>query len=68
MAGPLRHLGELAKAQARRRSAARDDGQAVAELEAHPLGLPAGLEVELLGVSGYPLTHENRTQFVDPYL
>lgn len=68
MAGPLRHLGELAKAQARRRSAARDDAQAVAELEARPLGLPAGLEVEWLGVSGYRLTHEGHTLFVDPYL
>ena len=68
MAGPLRHLGELAKARARRRSAAREDGQAAAELEACPLGLPAGLEVEWLGVSGYRLTCEGHTLFVDPYL
>jgi L-ascorbate metabolism protein UlaG (beta-lactamase superfamily) len=68
MASPLRHLGELARAQARRRTAARDDGQALAELEARPLALPAGLEVEWLGVSGYRLSCEGQTLFVDPYL
>jgi L-ascorbate metabolism protein UlaG (beta-lactamase superfamily) len=68
MAGPLRHLGELAKAQARRRTATRDDGQALAELEARPLKLPAGLEIEWLGVSGYRLSCEGKTLFVDPYL
>ncbi|HVY96253.1 MAG TPA: MBL fold metallo-hydrolase [Solirubrobacterales bacterium] len=68
MAGPLRHLGELARARARARAAARDDGQALAELEARPLQLPAGLEIEWLGVSGYRLTHEGHTLFVDPYL
>jgi L-ascorbate metabolism protein UlaG (beta-lactamase superfamily) len=64
----LRHLGELAKARARRRSTERDDTQALAELERRPLELPAGLEIEWLGVSGYRLTHEGRTLFVDPYL
>ena len=68
MAGPLRHLGELARARATRRSSERADGQALAELEARPLALPAGLEVEWLGVSGYRLTYEGRTLFVDPYL
>ena len=68
MASPLRHLGELAKARATRRSSERADGQALAELEARPLALPAGLEVEWLGVSGYRLTCEGRTLFVDPYL
>ena len=68
MLEPLRHLGELAKARARRRSSARADSQALAELEARPLRLPAGLEVEWLGVSGYRLTYEGRTLFVDPYL
>lgn len=68
MAGPLRHLGELAKARATRRSAVRADGEALRELEARPLTLPTGLEVEWLGVSGYRLTHEGHTLFVDPYL
>ncbi|MET0558604.1 MAG: MBL fold metallo-hydrolase [Solirubrobacterales bacterium] len=68
MASPVRHLGELARAQARRRTAARDDGQALAELEARPLELPRGLELEWLGVSGYRLSYEGQTLFVDPYL
>ena len=68
MASPLRHLGELAKARATRRSSERDDGQALAELEARPLALPAGLEIEWLGVSGYRLTYEGQTLFIDPYL
>src|SRR4051794_26773093 len=68
MAGPLRHLGDLAKARVTRRSAAREDGQALGELEARPLELPAGLEVEWLGVSGYRISFEGQTLFVDPYL
>ena len=38
------------------------------ELEAKPLQLPAGLEVEWLGVSGYRLSVEGHTLFIDPYL
>jgi L-ascorbate metabolism protein UlaG (beta-lactamase superfamily) len=68
VAGPLRHLGELARARATRRSAQREDGQAAVELEARPLDLPAGLEVEWLGVSGYRMSFEGKTIFVDPYL
>jgi L-ascorbate metabolism protein UlaG (beta-lactamase superfamily) len=65
---PLRHLGELAAAPLRRRTSARADGEALRELEARPLALPAGLEVEWLGVSGYRLTYEGQTLFIDPYL
>jgi len=66
---PLRHIGELAKARAARSSRERADGQALAELEAPGLaGLPAGLEVEWLGVSGYRITYEGKTIFIDPYL
>jgi len=68
MASPLRHLGELARARATRRSAERDDGQALSELERRPLQLPDGLEVEWLGVSGYRISFEGQTLFVDPYL
>jgi L-ascorbate metabolism protein UlaG (beta-lactamase superfamily) len=45
-----------------------DDLQALRELEAVPLDLPAGLEVEWLGVSGYRLTYEGVSIFVDPYV
>jgi L-ascorbate metabolism protein UlaG (beta-lactamase superfamily) len=68
VAGPLRHLGELAKARATRRADERADGQALGELEARPLALPAGLELEWLGVSGYRISCEGQTLFVDPYL
>ncbi|HWB68721.1 MAG TPA: MBL fold metallo-hydrolase [Solirubrobacterales bacterium] len=68
MTGPLGHLGELAKARVRRRASEREDGQALSELQARPLSLPAGLEVEWLGVSGYRLTCEGHTLFIDPYL
>jgi L-ascorbate metabolism protein UlaG (beta-lactamase superfamily) len=65
---PLRHIGELAKARATKRSAERDDAQSLSELEHRMLEFPDGLEVEWLGVSGYRLNHEGRTLFVDPYL
>ncbi len=68
MAGPLRHLGELARARATRSAARREDGQALGELEKGRLELPAGLEVEWLGVSGYRLSAEGKTLFVDPYV
>jgi len=68
MAGPIRHLGELARARATRRSSEAADRQQLAELEARPLQLPPGLEVEWLGVSGYRLSYEGKTLFIDPYL
>lgn len=68
MAGPIRHLGDLAKARLTRASAQREDGQALAELEGCALQLPEALEVEWLGVSGYRLSAEGKTLFVDPYL
>lgn len=68
MGGPLRHLGELAKARATRRSSERADSQALAELERRPPLLPPGLELEWLGVSGYRLSFEGQTLFIDPYL
>lgn len=68
MAGPLKHLGDLAKARLGRVTAQREDGQALDELEARALRLPEGLELEWLGVSGYRLSAEGKTLFVDPYL
>ena len=67
MLGPLRHVGEIARAAATRRSRERDDAEALRELEAAPLELPTDLDVEWLGVSGYRLSYEGRTLFVDPY-
>jgi len=45
-----------------------DDVQALPELEAVPLELPPGLEVSWLGVSGYRLTYEGVSVFIDPYV
>src|SRR3954451_1184927 len=47
---------------------AADDAQALHELEAVPLDLPPGLEVAWLGVSGYRLTYEGVSLFIDPYV
>ncbi len=49
-------------------SASRDDADALRGLEAVALGLPAGLELEWLGVSGYRMTYEGVTLFIDPYV
>ena len=45
-----------------------DDTAAVRELERVPLELPAGLEIEWLGVSGYRLGYEGVSVFIDPYV
>ena len=68
MSGPLRHLSELARARLTRAATQREDGQVLSELEAKPLQLPERLEVEWLGVSGYRISAEGKTLFVDPYL
>jgi L-ascorbate metabolism protein UlaG (beta-lactamase superfamily) len=68
MSGPLGHLRDLGRARLGRRVAQREDAQVLGELEAKPLELPAGLEVEWLGVSGYRMSFEGQTIFVDHYL
>ncbi|MGH2975323.1 MAG: MBL fold metallo-hydrolase [Solirubrobacterales bacterium] len=68
MSGPLGHLRDLGRARLGRRTAQREDAQVLGELEASALELPAGLEVEWLGVSGYRMSFEGQTLFVDPYL
>ncbi|MCW3047931.1 MAG: hypothetical protein JWO74_2215 [Solirubrobacterales bacterium] len=45
-----------------------DDAQAARELERIPLDLPTGLDVRWLGVSGYRLTYEGVSIFIDPYV
>lgn len=68
MLRPVRHAAGLLRSAATRRSRLREDAQALAELEARTPDLPAGLEIEWLGVSGYRLTYEGRTLYIDPYL
>jgi L-ascorbate metabolism protein UlaG (beta-lactamase superfamily) len=48
--------------------AATEDAQALRELEAVRLDLPAGLQVTWLGVSGYCLTYDDVSVFIDPYV
>jgi L-ascorbate metabolism protein UlaG (beta-lactamase superfamily) len=45
-----------------------DDAQAARELERIPLDLPPGFEIRWLGVSGYRLTCEGVSIFIDPYV
>jgi L-ascorbate metabolism protein UlaG (beta-lactamase superfamily) len=52
---------------ARRESREQDDAEVQRELERRRPSLPAGLEVEWLGVAGYRLTHEEHTLLIDPY-
>lgn len=49
-------------------AATADDAAALGALERVPLALPPGLEVAWLGVSGYRLTYEGVSLFVDPYV
>jgi L-ascorbate metabolism protein UlaG (beta-lactamase superfamily) len=44
-----------------------EDLAVLAELESRPFALPAGLEIEWLGVSGYRIACEGRSLYVDPY-
>jgi L-ascorbate metabolism protein UlaG (beta-lactamase superfamily) len=44
------------------------DASAARALEAAPVGLPEGLEIVWLGVSGYRLTYQGVSLFVDPYV
>ncbi len=46
----------------------REDAAALHELEGGGLALPPGLELEWLGVSGYRITYEGQTLYVDPYV
>ena len=68
MPHPLRHLGEIARSAATRGRQQRDDASALRDLEAGDLDIPAGLEIEWLGVSGYRLSFEGRDLYIDPYV
>jgi L-ascorbate metabolism protein UlaG (beta-lactamase superfamily) len=63
-----RHLAELARASVRKGEREQEDMQALHGLESADAGLPAGLEIEWLGVSGYRLTCEGQTLYIDPYV
>ena len=66
MPGPLRHIGELARARATKRSSERDDDQALAELEARPSACRTGSRSNGSGVSGYRLSYEGQDDLRRP--
>ncbi|MDX6660725.1 MAG: hypothetical protein QOJ55_1547 [Solirubrobacteraceae bacterium] len=68
MFGPVRHVAALAQSAATRRSRARDDTEALRELESCTVELPAGLSVQWLGVSGYRLDSDGHSLYIDPYV
>lgn len=45
-----------------------DAFQTLREIERNDLGLPSGLDLEWLGVSGYRMTYAGSTIFIDPYV
>jgi L-ascorbate metabolism protein UlaG (beta-lactamase superfamily) len=61
-------VADLVRYQANKSSHERADRAALHELETVPLELPAGLEIEWLGVAGYRLTYQNHTLLLDPFV
>jgi L-ascorbate metabolism protein UlaG (beta-lactamase superfamily) len=61
-------LADFARFVAVRGSQERHDAEALRDLEAAGVALAKGLEVEWLGVSGYRMTFEQHTLFIDPYV
>lgn len=72
MASPVHHLVEMVKRIPTRAESNRASADAATELEARSGvltdALPAGLEIEWLGVSGYRLAYEGSEIFIDPYV
>ena len=68
MLTPLRHLAEIVSYRATRERHARDDEQALGELERRAVELPRGVGLEWLGVSGYRISFEGVSIYVDPYV
>jgi L-ascorbate metabolism protein UlaG (beta-lactamase superfamily) len=66
--GAARHLAGLGRSAVTKRRQERDDAAALRVFEASALELPPGLEIEWLGVSGYRLTFEGQTLYIDPYV
>jgi|SRR5436305_7810495 len=68
MLGPARQVADFARFVVRRGAQEQADAEARTELERRPLPVPAGFELEWLGVSGYRMTYEGQTLLVDPYV
>jgi L-ascorbate metabolism protein UlaG (beta-lactamase superfamily) len=68
VAGVISHLSSFARFAAQRRSREAADASVMHDLSRAALGLPAGLQLQWLGVAGYRLTYQGHTLYVDPYL
>src|SRR5947209_4523555 len=68
MLAPARYIADFARFTVRRPVQEEHDRQALRELETRSLGLPAGLELGWLGVSGYRIAYQGQVLVVDPYL
>jgi L-ascorbate metabolism protein UlaG (beta-lactamase superfamily) len=71
MGGLAGHFASLGRFVVQHKGRAAADATALVDLStaaANTLDLPAGLELEWLGVAGYRLTCEGRTIYIDPYL
>src|SRR6202011_3450901 len=68
MLAPGRYIADLARFAVRKGAQERHDTDALSELEARPVQLPPGLELEWLGGSGYRMAYEGNTLLIDPYV
>lgn len=67
MLAPARYIADFGRFLVQREAQETDDAQALAELEAKAPGLPSGLELQWLGVSGFRMDYEGQTLLIDPY-
>jgi L-ascorbate metabolism protein UlaG (beta-lactamase superfamily) len=68
VAGVIAQLSSFARFCAHRQARENADESVMRELAGNPVGLPAELELQWLGVAGYRLTYQSHTLYVDPYL
>lgn len=68
LAGHFASLGRYVAQHERRGVADRTAQAQLSAGAAQVMALPAGLELEWLGVAGYRLTYEGRTIYLDPYV
>lgn len=66
--GPAGHAADLLRSRLSRARERREAAQTLREIETDGLGLPDGLEIEWLGVSGYRITYERSSIYIDPYV
>jgi L-ascorbate metabolism protein UlaG (beta-lactamase superfamily) len=66
--GVVKQAAGLLRYQANKARHEREDLAALSELQTVPLELPAGLEIEWLGVAGYRLTYQDHTLLLDPFV